>query len=234
MRKPRIVVLDTETTGGENPQGVCEVAWQTLDENLQPANFVHSLIDPEKPITFSAMGIHGIRPEMVTDAPTLSEFFEQVVPAQFPGTWEDDDHDLVVVAHNVGFDLPLVRPFTKREPLAICTLRLARKFLPEAENHKLQTLRAQYNLAGGDSHRADGDVATCVSLVQMIVEREQRSLMTLYREAQAPILVEKMMFGKHKGVRIAELDKGYARWCLGNMAELDPDLRASLENRVNS
>jgi exodeoxyribonuclease X len=226
MRPHKIIVVDTETTGQDEPVKVCEVAWQELDENLDTIDSVHSLIDPERPIKFGATAIHGIHNHEVVNAPTLDEFFYQVKGDPFK------DCDVTFIAHNAKYDLPLLAPYMPSVANVVCTLRLARRFLPDAEDHKLATLRVQYQLGQGVSHSADGDVLTCLRLVRLIVAKEQRPLLTLAAEANKPMMLDKVPFGKHKGVPFMELDKGWAAWALKNLKDLDVDMKFSLEQRL--
>ena len=67
----------------------------------------------------------------------------------------------VIVAHNAAFDRRFL-PFLAAHPSA-CSYRLAAKVVPEAPNHKNQTLRAFFGvrdpaLTGRRSHRALADV----------------------------------------------------------------------------
>lgn len=221
----KFIIGDTETTGGPDPQGVCEIAWIEVDADFQVIERVSSLIDPQKRVYASAIGIHGIYPEELVDAPTISEFFNELYPGHF------SHEPVVLVGHKVAFDEQFFRPFIP-DLTTICTLRLARRFLLDAEDYKLSTLKAQYRLDGGTSHRALGDCETCLSLLKLIQRQEDRPVFALHREAQKPILVEKMPFGKHKDQPIKSIDKSYIRWALANLKELDIDLKYTLEQAI--
>ena len=44
----------------------------------------------------------------------------------------------------------------------LCTSLLSRKWIPETENHKLQTLVKHFNFDGGAAHRAFDDARSCL------------------------------------------------------------------------
>jgi exodeoxyribonuclease X len=221
---PRYIVVDTETTGPTANDAVCEIAWVEIDQNLNELALVHSLIDPQMRISASASGVHGITQDMVEDAPTIEEFFEHLQP-QPEGSY-------ILIAHNVRFDRPRIEPHLPEVSGQVCTLRLARRYLPNAENHKLSTLAYQYGLDRGDSHRADGDVRTCLSLLRYITHLSGLDLDTIVEAEKSPVIIKEMPFGTHRGVPMHLLDKGYARWALRNMSDLDPDLKHTLTLRA--
>ena len=80
----------------------------------------------------------------------------------------------VVVAHNAAFDRRFL-PFLAAHPSA-CSWRLAAKVVPEAPNHKNQTLRAFFGvddpkLHGRRSHRALADVIVTRHVFFHCIER---------------------------------------------------------------
>lgn len=219
----RFIVIDTETTDATTSAGVCEFAYAEIDENFNIIIEHTSLIDPEKPISASASGVHGIIDEDVVDSPTLAEYMYVV---------HDDnplDGKVVIIGHNVQFDLRYIGPYVSNLKGQICTLKLARRFLPNAENHKLQTLMHELKLQRRGSHRADSDVFTTIGLLRHLSEVSGKSLSELLSAMSDFIKVEIMPFGKHKGTPLAALTGNYRSWLLEKADNLDPDLRRSLE-----
>lgn len=223
----RIICIDTETAGFAPPSegsGICDIAIANVDEDFGIYWKVESLIDPECSISPSAMGVHHITDEMVADQPTLSEFMEQY---KYPLNEVN-----VVMGHNVQFDIRFVRPFLPDAFQVIDTLKLARIVWPDAENHKLQTLRYAYNLDAGNAHRAMGDVITTISLARLLAEEVGTDARGLLQLMHAPLpLATRMQFGKHKGERLGDLPMQYVRWLL-DKADIDPDLREALSVRL--
>jgi DNA polymerase III epsilon subunit-like protein len=218
---PRFILGDTETTDAGKTAKVCEIAWVEVDEDLNIIDSQHSLIDPQARISATASGIHGITNIDVADAPTMAEFFEHIYGRRLTG-------DVVFMAHNVKFDLRFFEPFVDNLVGTLCTLRLARRLLTEAENHKLPTLMYQYGLERGESHSADGDVRTTLDLLRLLKQKAGLPLISLADLSTTPLQVERWPFGKHKDKPLA-FDKGYVSWALKNMTEIDEDLRWSLE-----
>lgn len=223
MPRTRRLLADTETTGAGTEDRACEVAWYELDDNLQIIDEQHSRIDPERPISAGASGVHGITNADVADCPTLSEFFGVVLG----GTYFQPDDAVTLIAHNAAFDVRYLAPHMPIKS-TICTLRLARRVWPSAENHKLATLMYEMNLKKGDSHSAKGDVLTTYDLLCRIVQETGKTLAELEAESLAPLWVEKMPFGKHRGTSLRVLNSGYVKWLLA-LDNLDRDMRWSLE-----
>jgi exodeoxyribonuclease X len=216
----QVNVLDTETASLEG--GVVDFALVRLDEGFNVVYSVESLIDPERPISPGAMGIHHITDAMVADQPTMAEFVGLHPDVFYPG--------MVVAAHNAQFDCRMLAGFTPQDHKRICTLRLARELWPDVQDHKLQTLRYTFGLEAGPAHRAMGDVITCVSLLRRAHTEFGLSLEQMVAQCSRTLpLTTKLSFGKHRGTAIGDLPKSYIRWMLEKMDTLDPDLRAALQ-----
>jgi DNA polymerase III epsilon subunit-like protein len=216
----RFFLGDVETTGPTPKDKVVEIAWFELDETLNVIDKQHSLIDPQMKISAGASGVHGLTNADVEFAPTIEEFFDEVVTKPVDG-------DIVLIAHNVIFDNRYFSPHMNIVG-QLCTLRLARRVWPTAENHKLATLMYELGLTRGTSHRADGDVETTLDLLRRIVAAMGRPLIDLAEESMKPVFVEVLTFGKHKGKRLDQLPRSYIDWLMGT-DNLDRDLRYSLD-----
>jgi exodeoxyribonuclease X len=222
MFGPRFFILDTETSGLSKEDCPCEIAWIEVDGNLDEVDRKHSLIDPERPISPGASGVHGIRDRDVVHEPTLYEFIVELCGNPFATT------DTVIIAHNAPFDTPFVAPYVKSLAGTLCTLKAARLIYPDAENHKLQTLRFALELEiEGDAHSAMGDVLVTRELLKRILSDTGMSLADLYHYVNKPRLIEVMTFGKHKGFPLRKLPRQYVQWLL-TLDNLDSDLRYSL------
>jgi DNA polymerase III subunit epsilon len=152
IRESRFAFVDVETTGIDpNKCAVVEVACQIVEAGEVVASF-ESLVNPCRGIPPSVTAIHGIHDGMVWGQPTLRELA----------------HDLrrlcrgaVVVAHNAAFDLRFL-PFLAGGPSA-CSWRFASLVVPEAPNHKNETLGRFFGVSdplldGRQAHRALADV----------------------------------------------------------------------------
>jgi len=222
-----IYILDVESAGlqvPENGGGVCDLAIMEIDIDCEILAQVESLIDPEMPISASASGIHHITDSDVVDAPTLAEFMDLYSNPLMDA--------VVVIGHNVAFDIRFLKAHLPKSFEVLDTLKLARLTWPELENHKLQTIRYHFGLDAGEAHRAMGDVMTTHSLIKLLCEVHNTDLAGLRDLSKKPLsLNTKMPFGKHKDMALGDLPMNYVRWLL-NSTDIDPDLRQALEQRL--
>lgn len=214
----RIIIGDVETSGLGEDAGVVEVAWVETDDQLNVKSSAYSLIDPGVPISPSASGVHGITAADVMGMPSMVEFMGDALA----------EGDVLLVAHNVAFDERFFGPHIGNLVGTLCTLKMARLLYPDAENHKLQTLRYTLGIDGGEAHSASGDVAVLHELLKRMLDDSSMTLAQFYELSQRPVLIENMPFGKHKGLPLRDLPSGYRKWLLA-LDNLDDNLRYSLE-----
>lgn len=220
----KAILFDTETADKDG--GVCEIAMVEIDEQANILHEAESLIDPERPISDSAGGIHGLRIEDLQDKPTLNEYFTQVLGNPFI------DDDLVLIAFNVKFDERQVKDYLPEHYRKMCLLRLARNLWPDREDHKLQTLIYAHRLATGPAHRAMGDVVGTVNLLKFMMASTGMDFHQLLEMAQRPLSLEtRISFGKHKGDKLKDLPISYVHW-ICNQADMDQDLKDALKVRL--
>jgi exodeoxyribonuclease X len=207
------LILDTETTGLNG--SVCEIAWVTMDEDLNILDQHETLVDPEREIEPGAFAIHGISKEMCAGKPTLAEV-AKLLPTE---GW--------LIGHNVGFDCRMIAG--AYVPAAtLCSLALSRKYVKGTTNHKLATLQKELNLPDRKSHSALGDILTVHDLLKHILPMTGVGLPDLFARASAPKMLHTMPFGKHRGMQIMKVPKDYRDWLLGQ-GNLDQDLKYTLE-----
>lgn len=217
-------ILDTETASLEG--GVCDLAIARVNENFEVVWEVESLIDPERPISPQASGIHHITDDMVWASPTLSEFMDM---HQHPLKRDG----LVVGGHNVQFDCRMLASVLPQSYAKLCTLRLAKHFYPDNPDHKLQTLRYQFKLDAGTAHRAMGDVIACLNFLRHLSHEFNHSLPELIDLAKRPLSLDsRISFGKHKGMRLGEIPMSWVRWFC-EQPTADPDLREAFALRFD-
>lgn len=218
----RFIVGDVETSGLGPEAEVVQIAWAEINENFEVVSKASSLINPGVPISASASGVHGITNKDVGNAPTLAQFHEQTGNSLMQG-------DIVLVAHNAPFDQRFFKPLIGNLVGSLCTLKMSRLLYPDAEDHKLQTLRYTLGLGGGDAHSAAGDVEVCVNLLHRLCIDSDASIFDLFERSKKPVAISRMPFGKHKGMLISELPRNYVAWLLG-LDNLDDNLRWTLNN----
>lgn len=238
----KFVVADTETTDADDGRKACEIGWIVIDEHFNILERVEGVLDPERIISPSASGIHGLTNLMCEDSPTIEEFFSMDAPGCYGRPIEGP---IVLIGHKISFDRPMIEPFvTGGVAQELCTLRWARRLYPFADDHKLTTLLYSLNLETPEGpramdararydggHRVMGDILVAWALAKHVCERTGYALRQIAEESAKPFFVEVMPLGKHKGEPMTEVPKSYLRWMKGNM-DMDPDLRYSVETTL--
>jgi len=165
----RYAVVDVETTGlSPLADRVVEIACVLVDGDRVVDRWA-TFVSPGIGIPARATEIHGITDEMVAGAPPLPCVAREL---------RERCGSRIVAAHNARFDLSFLREL--RAAHAICTMLLARSLVPEAPNHKNQTLRRVLGIDGviGEelgAHRALADaVVTAHVLIACRARFHQR------------------------------------------------------------
>jgi DNA polymerase-3 subunit epsilon len=160
-------VVDVETTGTRAFYGdrVTEVA-AVLVRNGVVAERYETLVNPERPIPRYITALTNISWDMVKDAPRFADICDDVV-RMLDGR--------IFVAHNAEFDwrflsLEVERATGRRlHGQRLCTVRLARKLLPQLRSRRLDSLAHFYGIDIVGRHRAGGDAfATAHILVRLL------------------------------------------------------------------
>jgi DNA polymerase-3 subunit epsilon len=164
------VVVDIETTGGPHIRGhgITEIAIVRVDANGRKTHEYSTLINPGRPIPYPIAKLTQISDEMVRAAPYFEDVAQNV---------RELIEGRVFVAHNVAFDWgfihgELVR--TTRRPLLgrrLCTVRLARKVVPEVRRRTLDALSYFFNVHNEARHRAYGDARATAQVFRRLLER---------------------------------------------------------------
>ncbi|WP_462157432.1 exonuclease domain-containing protein [Pseudoalteromonas sp. GB56] len=163
------VVVDIETTGGQkNTHRVTEIAAVKVVNGKEVARW-HSLINPQRHIPRYITELTGIDNTMVAQAPV----FEQ----QAQSLWQFLQ-GAIFVAHNVNFDYGFLRAEFARTDRTLslpklCTVRLARKYLPGHESYSLGKLCAALDIDLQGHHRAMNDTLATVHLFELIQQQRQ-------------------------------------------------------------
>jgi DNA polymerase III epsilon subunit family exonuclease len=172
------VVFDFETTGAKTPPcRVTEIGAYRVRNGVIIEEF-QTLVNPETPIPPFITSLTGISDRMVRNAPKFRE-----IAADFL----DFIGDSVLVAHNAHFDMRFLNHEIGRihenyriaNP-SLCTVRLSRRLLPDAENHRLNTLANHYSVALVNHHRAGDDAhATAHIFINLLEELHKRGVRDL-------------------------------------------------------
>lgn len=166
-------VVDVEATGGRASGGdrVTEVAVVEVRDGVATTVF-DTLVNPERAIPPWVSRLTNISWDMVRHAPTFREICDQLL-----GVLDGR----VFVAHNANFDWRFLTMEVERATgrrLAgrrLCTVKLARKLLPELRRRSLDHVSLHYGVEITNRHRAGGDAqATAQVFVRLLRDARRR------------------------------------------------------------
>ncbi len=173
------VALDTETTGLDPARariveiGLVPLAGGALDE----AAARRWLVRPDTSVPAAAAAIHGLDDAKLASAPSFAEIWPEV--SAFIG-------ERVVVGHDIGFDLAVLRGECVRAnlewtaPRTLCTRLLAEAAGPGLAGYSLEQIAAWLEVQPGPRHAAVGDAVTAgrifLALVHPLREQGIRTL----------------------------------------------------------
>lgn len=172
LRQATFTIVDLETTGlAPDPDGIIEIGAVRIERGVVAGRF-EQLVCPANPPPPFIVRLTGITPAMLRDQPRLDEVWPRFCAFA---------SDSVLVAHNASFDLAYLnlaaqrfdgRPFTE---LYLCTLKLARRLLPEVRRRGLDALAEFFGLSQDRRHRALGDVEITVEIFLRLLERAEQA-----------------------------------------------------------
>lgn len=171
------VVVDVETTGGRPEHGdrITEIAAVRVAGGAVREVY-ETLVNPERPIPPMITRLTNISWDMVKDAPRFREIVPRVGDAL---------RGQIFVAHNAAFDWGFVSAEFARatgerlEGRRLCTVRLARRLLPQLPRRSLDVVARHYGVEIAARHRAAGDaLATAHVLLALLRDAADRGCET--------------------------------------------------------
>lgn len=222
----KIIFLDTETTGINTTDYLCQLAYKTGDE------IFCELYKPPLRIPAEASAVTHISNKMVADKPAFRDSADY---APLKAMLEDENN--VMVAHNAKFDVGMIVKEGIQPKNFICTLRVARALDPENKlpQHKLQFLRYYLDIdIEAQAHDALGDVLVLEKLFERLFDKikteknisDEEVLQHMLDISARPSLMGMFSFGKYNGKTVAEVagtDRGYLEWFLNTKEKESPD-----------
>lgn len=201
-----IRVVDTETTGIDDPCEMVEVGW--TDVRLFPTGWEIErgpqsvLVNPGMAISFPAMAVHHITDEQAASGISPSQAKQHVRAGAD-----------ILCAHNSAFDSRFIgtdRPW-------ICTFKAARTAWPDMQSHGNSSIRYERGLCLGDdrsqpSHRAGPDTWVTAHILLDLLKIYQPE--TLIEMTGRPVTLIKVGFGEHFGKRWSDVPDKYLDWIL--------------------
>lgn len=244
----KYIILDTETTGTGDNDRVIQLGYIVLGgKNVEVHNELNS---SDVPIGYGAMEVHGITQEAIEGKPTCTE------TTAYKRLLELNTNDNYLIIHNAPFDIKMLeKEGFSTEMKVIDTLRVAKHIMPDEEAHRLQYFRYKMELYKSEQKEADAlgivvkahDAIGDVLVLKLFLSKLKEAVMAAFPSenpvekmldlTNTPILVKTFRFGKHKGKSLEEVareDAGYLRWMLGNMENLDDDMRYSINFYLGS
>ena len=222
------IFLDTETTGAEEKDRLCQIAYKTENGDI-----VNELFKPPLPIAIDSMCVHHITNEMVENKPAFkdSEYHRKLVDLLNADT-------NILVAHNAKFDVDMLLKEGVQPQRVICSLKLARHLDPNGviPRYSLQYLRYFLGIQiEATAHDALGDILVLEKLFERLFFRMSKDIGPKAVEdkmleiSSKPVLLSRMYFGKHKGERFRDIPKDYLQW-LSGQDDLDEDLKFTIRH----
>ena len=222
-----LIFLDVETTGLEVQDKICSIAVIGVEDEEITTHY--DLVNESKKIPPLASSINHITNEMLKGKPKLHDC------EAYKFLLKHNEESTIIVGHNVKFDIEMLKKsgfnFVGE---VIDTLRATKHLVPECELFSLQFLRYELKLYKKEkeafpSHHALGDASVVKNLYEYLLEMSTKS--ELIELSFKKVLITKFEFGKYSGRYIEEIsmcDRGYLEWMLGNIVDLDEDLRYSI------
>ena len=173
--EPYLEIYDFETTDLFNPE-ITQVGLLTADKNLDNITLNSEYVKPKGNISFPAMGITGITPEMLEN----EKPYEEVMSDE---SYLASDEDTTYVAtYNWEFDKQFIPENWLVGKKTICLLKLARILVDKQESgdHKLSTLWYYFghykDKDYGNAHCAKVDVMMTLDVLKSMLSENDLTL----------------------------------------------------------
>lgn len=213
------IFFDTETTGNTDKDYLCQIAWKKANDN----EIIEGLFKPPVPMSVESMAVCHITNKMLEDKPP---FLSSNLWNEFNKLNEDKNN--VFIAHNVKFDIGMMRRENIEITQYIDTLKIARFVDKEGliPKYNLQYLRYYYGIeVEATAHDAKGDIIILEAVFEFLSQKltemtgytGDELIQRMINISYEPFLMQSFSFGKHNGKSIEEvskIDPGYLRWLL--------------------
>ena len=234
--------VDIEATGIDlEKDRIIQIAF--LKKDGETGTVSSDLCFTDLKMSYAAMGVHHITPEMIEDK------FWPYETDTFRALEKENLETNYFISHGNELDLAmLANEELEIKMKCIDTDKCARHLLKDAEDYKLQTLRYQYGLYKKENeaarelgigevraHDALSDVLWHYLLFDLLLHKVEGNVDKLAELTETPVLLEKITFGKYKNkdITFEELfatDPGDFIWMYNNIAREWPDLEYTVEH----
>ncbi len=168
LDEAEFVVVDLETTGASpGATGIIEIGAVRVRGGRLHDTF-STLVNPGCPVPPFITSLTGITDDMLADAPRIGEALARFL--DFAGS-------ATLVAHNASFDVGHLNAARRAmhghgiDVPAVCTLRLARRLMPELERKGLDGVAGALGIGIVDRHRGLGDARVTAEVLCVFLER---------------------------------------------------------------
>ncbi|MEA3553559.1 MAG: exonuclease domain-containing protein [Campylobacterota bacterium] len=244
----KYILFDTETTGASVEDRIIQIGGMIISSKIQ-IEVYDELCSTVLPIKTEAMEVHNITPDLIENKPpfTQTNFYNKLL--------ELNNKSNYLIAHNINFDLSMLeKEGFENSFTLIDTLRCAKHLYPELPYHRLQYIRYALELYKNEkeesenlnitikAHDAIGDVLVMKLFLRDLVKQcskiypDYNPMEKLAELTITPVLIKTFKFGKYKGeeiVSVASKDSGYLNWMRSNMADLDEDMKYTIDKALN-
>ncbi len=198
------IVFDLETTGfSPATDRIIEIGAIKYIGGVEKERF-HSYINPECTIPRAASNVNHIYDTTVQNAPTIGNIFCDFL---------DFIDNYTLIAHNSDFDMSFIQTnsyYITNKTIqndVIDTLSLAREYLYELPNKKLETIKRHFNITV-NSHNAIDDCIVTAYLYQFCQDKElSHYKYGVYSYSEDIELNDKEVEYLNKIIEICELNK---------------------------
>lgn len=160
----RYVAMDFETGNG-NMLSACALGISVFEDDVHVRDAAWLIRPPEEVGDFHYFNvkIHGIRKEMLVNAPSFNELWVGELVNLLRGS--------IIVCHNAMFDTAVLCACLAhyRLPMPdcayVCTVKISQRVWPALENHKLNTVSDALGISL-NHHEAGSDAHACALILQ--------------------------------------------------------------------
>jgi exodeoxyribonuclease X len=245
----KLIYFDTETTDTQC-KDIIQLAFLTDNPDI----WLNMYFKPIQEITFGAMSIHHITPEMLMEKPTFEEapLPKEGIDPEFKGNVLKEylqflNEKYVWVAHNLDFDAEALSKKGIDIKEGICTLKVARHSLTTPEGRDLESYRLQFlryylglykneDVDHQEAHDALSDVYFLKDLYKYLENNTKLNIENMILITKQPQVMREMTFGKYMGKTFEEIertDREYLEWLVESMSD-KPDLQYNAKLALDS
>ncbi|XJS11590.1 exonuclease domain-containing protein [Aerococcaceae bacterium WGS1372] len=164
----KIAIVDIETTGPNIDEGdrILQIG-AIIISNGHVVNTYTMLINPERDIPDHIVKLTGIEDKDVANAPK----FQSVA-----SLWYERLKDCIFIAHNLGFDLRILKESFARfnlnfSPIALDSVILSKILLPTAKGFNLTDLSQHFNFDYNEAHDALSDALITADIINKLARK---------------------------------------------------------------